>query len=265
VIWNLRSIAVSDTAAGGTVWRSRERRGRDVEIRVRDTGEGISAEFQPYVFEPFRQASAGTTRTSAGLGLGLAIVKHLVELHGGTVRAECLGAGQGAAFTVDLPVAGPRGLVDTPGGNEGAAHAAEVVRLDGVRVLVVEDDRECRELVQVILENAGARIMAVSSAREAIDILMAAKLDVLVSDIGMPEEDGFSLIDRIRSLEGAVATIPALALTGYAQAANSDALIPGRFQRIALKPIDPRQLVSMVGALVSEADNPERIEPGLGR
>jgi PAS domain S-box-containing protein len=253
VIWNLLSNAVKYTPAGGTVWLSSEGKGRDVEIRVRDTGEGISAEFLPYVFEPFRQASAGTTRTSAGLGLGLAIVRHLVGLHGGTVRAESLGAGQGAAFTVDLPVAGPGGLVDAPDGTEGAAHAAEVVRLDGVRVLVVEDDRECRELVQVILENAGARITAVSSAREAIDILMASKLDVLVSDIGMPEEDGFSLIDRIRSLGGAVATIPALALTGYAQSANSDATMPGRFQRIALKPIDPRQLVSMVGALVSES------------
>jgi CheY-like chemotaxis protein len=124
------------------------------------------------------------------------------------------------------------------------------VRLDGVHVLVVEDDRECRELVHVILQNVGARITAVSSAREAIDSLMTLRPDVLVSDIGMPEEDGLSLIGRIRSLEGPVATIPALALTGYVQSARNDALTTGRFQRVALKPIDPRQLVAMVAALV---------------
>jgi CheY-like chemotaxis protein len=127
------------------------------------------------------------------------------------------------------------------------------VRLDGVRVLVVEDDRECRELVQVILENSGARVMAASSAREAIATLVASTPDVLVSDIGMPEEDGLALIGRIRSLDGAVAKIPALALTGYTQSAGHDALAPGGFQRVALKPIDPRQLVALVAALVLES------------
>jgi PAS domain S-box-containing protein len=250
VIGNLLSNAVKYTPAGGTVWLSCERTKRGLEIRVRDTGEGISAEFLPHVFEPFRQASAGTTRTGAGLGLGLAIVRHLVELHGGTVRAESPGLGQGATFVVGLPAVKPNEAAETPDRTERADHAGDVVRLDGVRVLIVEDDRECRELVQVILENSGARVMAASSAREAISALMTSTPDVLVSDIGMPDEDGLALIGRIRSLDGAVAKIPALALTGYTQSAGADALAPGGFQRVALKPIDPRQLVALVAALV---------------
>jgi PAS domain S-box-containing protein len=255
VIWNLLSNAVKYTPAGGTVWVSSERKGRELEIRVRDTGEGISPEFLTQVFEPFRQASAGTTRTGAGLGLGLAIVRHLVELHGGTVRAESPGLGQGATFVVGLPVDDDEPAA-SPEKAEHAEHGADLARLDGVRVLVVEDDRECRELVHVILESAGARIRAVSSAREAIDMLMRFRADVLVSDIGMPVEDGFTLIDKIRNIEGAVAKIPALALTGYAQA-SSDALMPGRFQQIALKPIEPQQLVAMVAALVPKSGQSE--------
>jgi PAS domain S-box-containing protein len=257
VVWNLLSNAVKYTPAGGTVWLSSARTGRKLEIRVHDTGEGISPEFLPSVFEPFRQASAGTTRTGGGLGLGLAIVRHLVEMHGGTVRAESPGLGQGATFVVELPVAGPGESAATPERDQRAEHTADVVRLDGVRVLVVEDDRECRELVQTILESAGARITAVSSAREAIDTLMTSRADVLVSDIGMPGEDGFALIGKIRSLEGAVAKIPALALTGYAQSETSNALIPGRFQRVALKPIEPQQLVAIVAALASNSGSSE--------
>jgi signal transduction histidine kinase/ActR/RegA family two-component response regulator len=257
VIWNLLSNAVKYTPAGGTVWLSSERRGQELEIRVRDTGEGISPEFLTQVFEPFRQGSTGTTRTGTGLGLGLAIARHLVELHGGTVRAESLGLGQGATFVVDLPVADPVRPAETP--DERAEHAAEVGRLDDLRVLVVEDDRECRELVQVILENAGAQVTSVSSAHEAIDTLMTSRADVLVSDIGMPEEDGFALIAKVRSLEGTVAEIPALALTGYAQSSTSDALTPGRFQQIALKPIEPRQLVAMVAALASNSGHAESL------
>jgi len=206
----------------------------------------------PHVFEPFRQASAGTTRTGTGLGLGLAIVRHLVELHGGSVQAESPGLGRGATFVVKLPVAGPATSADTPEAPGQAEHAGDVVRLDGVHVLIVEDDHECRELVQVILQNAGARVTAVASAREAIQALRTSTQDVLVSDIGMPEEDGFALIGQVRNLTGAVAKIPALALTGYAQTANSDALMPGKFQRIALKPIEPHRLVAMVAALVME-------------
>ena len=196
VMGNLLSNAVKYTPAGGTVWVSSERTERSVEIRVRDTGEGIAPEFLPEIFEPFRQASAGTTRTGGGLGLGLTIVRHLVGLHGGTVQVESPGLGHGATFVVELPIGGPGVPAGTPALTVAEENGVEVLRLDGVRVLVVEDDRECRELVHRVLENAGARITAVSSAREAIDTLMTSRPDVLVSDIGMPEEDGFALIEQ---------------------------------------------------------------------
>src|SRR5262245_36926750 len=248
IVGNLLSNAIKYTSGGGTVWLSARRAGDNIEITVRDSGEGITADFLPHIFEPFRQASAGTTRTDTGLGLGLAIVKHLVDLHGGTVRAESAGAGHGATFVVELPLAQ---AMDTGEPAERTEPAVATTWLNGLHVLIVEDDRECRELVQVILEKAGARITAVSSVREAMAALRVSRPDALVSDIGMPDEDGFALIGRVRNLSGPVANIPALAWTGYAQLAN-DALLPGRFQKIALKPIDPRQLVGAVALLVSE-------------
>jgi PAS domain S-box-containing protein len=251
VAWNLLSNAVKYTASGGTVSLSTERIAGQLEIRVHDTGQGISPEFLPHVFEPFRQASAGTTRADAGLGLGLAIVRHLVHLHGGTVRAESRGQGLGATFVVQLPVAGASEAVDANDKPQ-PAQGAGVARLDDVRVLVVEDDRECRELLQVILESAGARVTAAASARDAMDALTRSHPDVLVSDIGMPGEDGFALIRRIRELDGAIANIPALALTGYAQTAGSDAVRPERFQQIAVKPIDPNELVTIVAGLAAK-------------
>ena len=251
VAWNLLSNAVKYTGSGGTVSLRTTRTDGELEIRVSDTGQGIAPAFLPHVFEPFRQASAGTTRTDAGLGLGLAIVRHLVHLHGGSVRAESPGLGQGATFIVQLPVAAgePAEARDKPE----RAQDGGGVRLDGVRVLVVEDDRECRELLQVILENAGAQVTPASSVRDAIDTVTTCEPDVLVSDIGMPGEDGFALIRKIRSLDGAIAKIPALALTGYEQTAGSDAVRPERFQQIAVKPIDPQALVAIVAGLASKA------------
>jgi len=246
IVGNLLANAIKYTAVGGTVSLSTRRVGDNIEIVMHDSGEGITADFLPHVFEPFRQASAGTTRADTGLGLGLAIVKHLVELHGGTIRAESDGPGQGATFVVELPAA----TATQADRAERTEPATGIAWLDGLHVLIVEDDRECRDLVHVILEKAGARITAVSSAREAMDALRVSRPDALVSDIGMPDEDGFALISKVRTLSP-VADIPALALTGYAQLAN-DALLPGRFQKIALKPIDPRQLVATVAALVSE-------------
>jgi len=250
VAWNLLSNAVKYTGSGGTVSLRTTRTDGELEIRVSDTGQGIAPAFLPHVFEPFRQASAGTTRTDAGLGLGLAIVRHLVHLHGGSVRAESPGLGQGATFIVQLPVAAgePAEARDKPE----RAQDGGGVRLDGVRVLVVEDDRECRELLQVILENAGAQVTPASSVRDAIDTVTTCEPDVLVSDIGMPGEDGFALIRKIRNLDGAIAKIPALALTGYEQTAGSDAVRPERFQQIAVKPIDPQALVEIVAGLVSK-------------
>jgi PAS domain S-box-containing protein len=248
IVGNLLSNAIKYTPGRGTVWLSARRAGDTIEITVRDSGEGITPDFLPHIFEPFRQASAGTTRTDTGLGLGLAIVKHLAELHGGTVRAESAGPGHGATFVVDLPLAQATDAADHA---ERAEPAITATWLNGLHVLIVEDDHECRELVQVILEKAGARITAVSSTREAMEALRVSSPDALLSDIGMPDEDGFALISKVRNLSGPAAHIPALALTGYAQLAN-DALLPGRFQKVALKPIDPRQLVGTVALLVSE-------------
>ena len=249
VVWNLLSNAVKYTGPGGTVSLRTKRTDGELEIRVSDSGLGIAPGFLPYVFEPFRQASAGTTRTDAGLGLGLAIVRHLVHLHGGTVRAESPGLGLGATFIVQLPAAAgePAEVKD----KRERAQDDGGVPLDGVRVLVVEDDRECRELLQVILENAGARVTSASSVRDAMDTVTTCEPDVLVSDIGMPGEDGFALIRKIRNLDGAIAKIPALALTGYEQTAGSDAVRPERFQQIAVKPIDPQELVAIVAKLAS--------------
>ena len=250
VVWNLLSNAVKYTGPGGTVSLRTTRTDRELEIRVSDTGQGIPPGFLPHVFEPFRQASAGTTRTDAGLGLGLAIVRHLVHLHGGTVRAESQGLGLGATFIVQLPAAAaePAEVKDKPE----RAQDGGGMRLDGVRVLVVEDDRECRELLQVILEGAGAQVTSASSVRDAMDTVTTCELDVLVSDIGMPGEDGFALIRKIRSLDGAIAKIPALALTGYEQTAGADAVRPERFQQIAVKPIDPQELVAIVAGLAAK-------------
>jgi PAS domain S-box-containing protein len=245
IVGNLLSNAIKYTPNGGRIWLSARRVGNNVELTVRDSGQGITADFLPHVFEPFRQASGGTTRADTGLGLGLAIVKHLVDLHAGTIRAESAGLNHGATFVVELPLAKGTAVADRV---EPTEPAIEVLRLEGLRILIVEDDPECRELVHIILEKAGARVTAVSSAREAIDALRVSRPDALVSDIGMPDEDGFALISKVRSLSGPVAQIPALALTGYAQLAN-DALLPGRFQKVALKPIDPRQLVATVASL----------------
>ena len=250
VAWNLLSNAVKYTGPGGTVSLRTTRTDGELEIRVSDTGQGIAPAFLPHVFEPFRQASAGTTRTDAGLGLGLAIVRHLVHLHGGTVRAESGGLGLGATFIVRLPAAAgePAEVKDK------LERAQDVggMRLHGVRVLVVEDDRECRELLQVILEGAGAQVTSASSVRDAMNTVTTCELDVLVSDIGMPGEDGFALIRKIRNLDGAIAKIPALALTGYEQTAGSDAVRPERFQQIAVKPIDPQELVALVAGLAAK-------------
>jgi PAS domain S-box-containing protein len=245
IVGNLLSNAIKYTPNGGRIWLSARRVGNNVELTVRDSGQGITADFLPHVFEPFRQASGGTTRADTGLGLGLAIVKHLVDLHDGTIRAESAGPTHGATFVVELPLAKGTAVAERV---EPTEPAIEVLRLEGLRILIVEDDPECRELVHIILEKAGARVTAVSSAREAIDALRVSRPDALVSDIGMPDEDGFALISKVRSLSGPVAQIPALALTGYAQLAN-DALLPGRFQKVALKPIDPRQLVATVASL----------------
>jgi len=249
VIWNLLSNAIKFTPVGGRVTVKLERTGSLVQIQVSDTGQGISADFLPYVFERFRQANSSSTRSQGGLGLGLSIVYHLVELHGGTIRAESLGEGQGATFTVQLP------LLERVGGVGGVGGERKNVNpslLDGLRVLVVDDEAGILELLKTILEQYAAQVTAVASAKEAIATLTAnpGEYDVLLSDIGMPDEDGYALIRQVRELSAETGgQIPAAALTAYVRGEEQSEALTAGFQRHIAKPVEPEQLVLIIAEL----------------
>jgi len=254
VVWNLLNNAVKFTPAGGRVDVGLWRRGREVEIRVADTGQGIDPAFLPHVFEPFRQAEASTTRAHGGLGLGLAICKQLVEQHGGTISAESEGPGRGAAFAVRLPLPAMR----TGGARVGSKEAAGTApagqgELGGVRVLLVEDDPETRAALEVLLRQAGAEVTAVESAAAAVRAFEQSPPDLLVSDIGMPGEDGYALMRRVRAMEAAgnAEPVPAVALTAFARAADNDKALAAGFNRHLGKPVDPEQLLSALRSLLA--------------
>jgi CheY-like chemotaxis protein/two-component sensor histidine kinase len=255
VIWNLLSNAVKFTPKGGQVSIRLERLDSCAHITVSDTGQGIEPDFLPYVFEYFRQANATTTRKFGGLGLGLAIVRHLVELHGGTVRVESLGAGQGATFVVQLPLM-PTPLKANPDERSALRSSASLspelsLDLNGIKILVVDDETDTRELVAFLLEQQGAQVSAVTSAHEALLALTQATPDVLLSDIGMPNMDGYMLIQQVRTLapeQGG--QIPAIALTAYAGETNQQQVIAAGFQKHISKPIEPEVLVQAIAHLV---------------
>jgi PAS domain S-box-containing protein len=257
VIWNLLSNAVKFTPKGGQVQVALGTVGPDLEIRVSDSGIGIRPEFLSHVFDRFRQADSSTTRKHGGLGLGLAIAKHLVELHGGSVRVESPGEGRGATFTVALPIlahpadgepgAGRPGTEQDPSARRDREQPA---RLSGVRVLVVDDEPDARAVVKRLLEDCRAIVQTAGSASEALGRLRAGRFDVLVSDVGMPGEDGHTFIRRVRALgtdEGA--SIPALALTAYARPEDRLRAIAAGFNKHAIKPIDPSELIALVASL----------------
>lgn len=247
VIWNLISNAIKFTPSGGSVEVSLKRDGSQAQLQVKDTGKGISAEFLPYVFDYFRQADASTTRKHGGLGLGLAIVRHLVELHGGTVRADSPGEGQGATFTVNL-----RLMQAHPQTSDRRELFKNPVNLVGLQVLVVDDEVDTRELITFVLEQDGAQVTAVASASEALVAIERWKPDVLISDIGMPQEDGYTLIRKVRASE-AGQSIPAVALTAYAREEDSRNAIQAGFHRHIAKPVEPTQLVEVVAELAGKA------------
>jgi PAS domain S-box-containing protein len=255
VIWNLLSNAVKFTGRGGEVRVSVERHNAHVAIVVRDTGAGIPPAFLPYVFERFRQADSGTTRQHGGLGLGLAIARHLVEMHGGTISAESEGAGRGATFRVELPsamVAAAAGRTLDPHGRRGAEPEAPVPDLRGIRVLVVDDDRDGLRLVSEILEAAGADVQTASSAPAALESLDGTAADVLVTDLAMPQMDGFELIARVRQhASDAVRRVPAAALTAYARSEDRIKALRSGFQMHLAKPIDPGELMLAVASLAA--------------
>jgi signal transduction histidine kinase len=254
VVWNLLSNAIKFTPKGGHVGVKLERQGSNVQIRVSDTGQGISPEFLPHVFERFRQEDGSTTRSHGGLGLGLAVVRHLVEQHGGTVSAESAGEQQGATFMVNLPISAVKEQAQSEQSKTDEvaieAHESEPGVLNGVRVLIVDDQADARELLSLVLTYAGAEVLTAGSAAEALKMLPQNKPDVLVSDIGMPFEDGYTLITQIRSLsaeEGG--NIPALALTAYATEEDRQRSLAASFKEHLPKPIEPAAFVAAVASL----------------
>ncbi|MEH1949643.1 MAG: ATP-binding protein [Nostoc sp.] len=247
VVWNLLSNAVKFTPSGGRVEVHLEQVNSNVQITVSDTGKGISADFLPYIFERFRQADSTTTRVDNGLGLGLAIVLHLVEMHSGTVSAFSEGEGRGAKFTVSLPLVEPQPeqLI-----KESKVKVDNLSILNGLQILVVDDNTDTRELIAFILEQSGGQVRAVSSVGEALEALERLKPDVLVSDIGMPDEDGYSLIRKVRAQEAEQGEkILAVALTAFAREEEHRLALQAGFQVHVSKPIEPEELVTVVANL----------------
>jgi len=261
VIWNLLANAVKFTPEGGRIEIHLERTGGQAHIRVSDSGIGIRQDFLDYVFDRFRQADSSTTRTHGGLGLGLAIVRHLVELHGGTVQAESEGDGRGSIFTVNLPIRPLRTLQPAEPVPERAAGDRETGdgpedgdhEIQGLRLLLVDDERDAREVLPSVLEGFGARVRTAASATEALADLLRGGTDVLIADIGMPDMDGYELIRRIRSLEGVVRDIPAIALTAYAGDADRRKALEAGFQLHLAKPVEPQQLAAAVAQVARRA------------
>ena len=252
VVWNLLSNAVKFTPRGGRVEVRLADCDGDVELTVRDDGKGITTEFLPHVFDHFRQADGASTRVHGGLGLGLAIVRYLVELHGGQVSAESAGENCGAAFTVRLP---GRAAAPAPAATSGAGgRALARERLRGRRVLVVDDDDDTRQALAAVLARTGTEVRIAASAAAAMDTLRDWRPDVLVSDLGLPGEDGFALLRRVRALPAAEGgAVPAVALSGSARAEDRVRGIEAGFQRHVVKPVDPVELIDVVAALVAGA------------
>jgi PAS domain S-box-containing protein len=256
VLWNLLTNAVKFTPADGRIQVVLERVNSHVEISVEDSGIGIRADFLPVVFDRFRQAESNTTRRYGGLGLGLSIVKSLVELHGGSVRVKSAGENQGSTFIVALPVSHIRSREAPSNRREPAASdpltAIELPRLDGVRILIVDDDHDGRALMARVLEGCGALTEAVSTAEEALAILKRERFDVLLSDIGMPGVDGYELIRRIRQMGLPLAQrIPAIAVTAYARAEDRQRALLAGYQMHLGKPIEAPELIAGIASLLS--------------
>jgi PAS domain S-box-containing protein len=253
IAWNLLSNAVKFTPQNGSVQVIVRESGSHAEIEVSDNGQGIRPAFLPYVFERFRQADSSTTRTYGGLGLGLAIVRHLVEIHGGSVQAQSDGDGKGAKFTVRLPLLSAARKTDRNSPIEQSQSLPREPSLTGVHVLLVDDDPATLEMISVALTGRDAKVTAVSSAREALAAIERSKPDVLVSDIAMPSEDGYELIEKVRALErDGAGAIPAVAITAYARDQDRRRALSSGYQSFLAKPIEPAELVSLVAKLAGK-------------
>jgi signal transduction histidine kinase len=264
VVWNLVSNAIKFTPKGGHVHVTLSREASGFQIQVTDTGQGISPDLLPHVFDRFRQADSSPRRRFAGLGLGLSIVKYIVEVHGGTVEATSPGEGKGSTFTVCLPIRALRvqeesGQAETKGrrAEDEPADSAYIavhrppIRLDGVHVLVVDDDADAREVLIVLLERVGAVVVTASSAPAAVEAIAKARPDVLISDLGMPDQDGFDLIRQLRNGGQDAKELPAVALTAFAQKDDAHLALSAGFQVHLPKPVDPHALTSAIAKLAA--------------
>ena len=248
IMWNLLSNAVKFTPHGGRISVRLEQDGSDARVTITDTGQGIEPEFLPRVFDRFRQADSSTTRSFGGLGLGLAIVRHLVELHGGTVSAHSDGVNKGATFSATFPLLADRtGAVAVALSGE---HTVSLHSLDGLRVLLVDDEPEARQIISTVITSTGAEVKACTSAREALAKLLEWKPDVILSDIAMPDEDGYTFINKVRSLPREKGgETPAAALTAYARDVDRRQALDAGYQMHIAKPIGAGQLVTMIARL----------------
>jgi len=259
IVWNLLTNAVKFTPKGGTIQVRVQRIDSHVEIIVSDSGVGISQEFLPYVFDRFRQADASSTRIHGGLGLGLSIVRQLVDLHGGTVSVQSEGEGKGATFTITLPFVGvissqPETVPAQPVQGDEAVPFEGLPSLQGLKVLVVDDEADTRELIREVLRECGSEVITSRSAAEALEAIEQHKPDILISDLGMPDEDGYSLISKIRALPAEQGgQIPAAALTAYARAEDRMRVLRSGFQFHLPKPVDSAELVTVVASLAGRA------------
>ena len=264
IVWNLLTNAVKFTPKGGRIQVKLQRIDSHVEIVVSDSGVGISKEFLPHVFDRFRQADASTTRIHGGLGLGLSIVHQLVDLHGGSVSVFSEGEGKGATFTIRLPFVG---VISSQKDAESASPANPdevntfdgLPSLEGLKVLVVDDEADTRELISEVLKEVGSEVITCRSVAEALVALEQQKPDILISDLGMPDEDGYSLISKIRALPAERGGhIPAAALTAYARAEDRMRVLRSGFQFHLPKPVDSAELVTVVASLAGRAYNNQR-------
>jgi signal transduction histidine kinase/ActR/RegA family two-component response regulator len=262
VFWNLLNNSIKFTERGGRVQVLLERVNSHIEISVVDTGQGIKPEFLPHVFDRFQQADSSITRKYGGLGLGLAIVKQLVELHGGSVKAKSRGENQGATFVVLLPLT----VLHEGESEDSRRHPRSgrpltelpPIALDGINVLAVDDEPDARALVKTLLETSGANVTTAANAKEAFLLSMANTFDVLICDIGMPEEDGYTLMEKIRDSAGPNASTPAVALTAYARSQDRTKALRAGFQLHLSKPVEPVELVTVTASL---AGKPRKLTP----
>jgi signal transduction histidine kinase/CheY-like chemotaxis protein len=263
VVWNLLSNAVKFAPNGGHVEVRLERADSHVEIVVVDNGQGIKPEFLPYVFERFRQEDGGTSRHQGGLGLGLAIVRHIVELHGGTVHAASEGLGKGATFTVALPIASVRAVAPDESRDkvvDGRLAPENPSALMGVRALYVEDEADAREIITMMLAQGGAEVRTAVSATEALAACDEWRPDVLISDIGMPGEDGYTLMKKLRARESERGGhIPAIALTAYGRQEDRRRCLSVGYEYHIPKPVEPAELLAVVASLTNRIGKSEEL------